>query len=253
MPARALPLLVPGSPGYDHPAVSPSIPPAVRADLHEPALRDYWRARVQQVFGDLYAGVPIWKFPEDLRVYEHLLWLDAPEVVVELGTYAGGSTLWFRDRLHALVRYGRVSSPEVIAVDLNIAPTRDALTRVDPTWTSNITLLEGDVRDPALARWVREAVAGRRCFIVEDTAHTEETTRAALDLYAPLIRPNGFMVVEDGCVDDDELRLDGWPRGVLPALEAWLRTPAGGAFSVRRELELYGVTTSPSGILQRIS
>jgi len=39
------------------------------------------------------------------------------------------------------------------------------------------------------------------------------------------VAPGGFKVVEDGCVDDDWLRLPDWPRGVLPALEDWLRTP----------------------------
>ena len=42
------------------------------------------------------------KFPEDLRVYEHLLWQTAPSTVIEVGVKDGGSALWFRDRLRTL-------------------------------------------------------------------------------------------------------------------------------------------------------
>ena len=58
-------------------------------------------------------------------------------------------------------------------------------------------------------------------------------------------------VVYHGCVDDEDLRLEGWPRGVLPAARDWLTTPDGQAFTVRRDLELYGVTCHPEGFLQR--
>ena len=78
-----------------------SPPPAVRAQLEAP-LRDYWLDRVRQHMQDSYLGVPLVKFPEDLRVYEHLLWRSRTNVVIELGTFRGGSALWFRDRLRTL-------------------------------------------------------------------------------------------------------------------------------------------------------
>jgi hypothetical protein len=65
--------------------------------------------------------------------------------------------------------------------------------------------------------------------------------------------PNsGYFVVEDGSVDVEEMRLsESWPRGVLPALEAWLATSEGFEFTVRRDLERYGLSNHPHGFLQR--
>lgn len=228
-----------------------ALPPTVQVDLHSPALRDYFRARAEQHTQDFYAGVPLSKFPEDLRVYEHLLWLDAPDTVIELGTQYGGSALWFRDRLAALESYGRIAgAPRVISVDLDLSLARDAMARLDNA--TGLTLIEGPLEQPAVVDQVAELV-GKRCFVVEDSAHTFETTTAALRGYARFVPPGGFMVVEDGCVDDEQLRFDHWPRGVRPALDAWLRTPQGGRFTVRRDLELYGVTCHPGGFLQRRS
>jgi cephalosporin hydroxylase len=225
------------------------LPPRVDVDLSAPALRDYWQARAQQHTFDTYAGLRLCKFPEDLRVYEHLLWLAAPDTVVELGVFAGGSTLWFRDRLQALAGYGRLTRPpRVIGVDSDLAAARDAISR--SINSSGVVLIEGALEDPTTAARVA-AQAGDRCMVVEDSAHTFETTTAALHGYARLVPPGGFMVVEDAAVDDDALRLDEWPRGVRPAIDAWLRTSEGRDFTVRRDLELYGVTSNPGGILQR--
>lgn len=234
--------------------VENSLPRAVSVGPDTP-VRDYWAARAHQHTNDRYLGIKMSKFPEDLRVYEHLLWVAAPDVVIELGAQSGGSTLWLRDRLRTLETYGTlVAPPRVIAVDVDLSAARSNVATRDPAWEETISFVEGDVCDPA----VRAAVGallprGAVCMVIEDSAHTAETTRAALELYSDLVPPGGFFVVEDGCVDVPWMRVkDDWPVGVLPALNAWLATPQGAAFRVRRELELYGVSCHPSGFLQRV-
>jgi cephalosporin hydroxylase len=194
------------------------------------------------------------KFPEDLRTYEHLLWISRANVVVEIGVQFGGSTLWLRDRLQAMVRYGRISDPRVFGLDIDVTAARDAIASADHNAETAITLVSGDVRDPAVAKHVSSLVpAGARCFVIEDSAHTYDTTFASLNGFAHLVPLGGFFVVEDGCVDVEEMRVsDDWPRGVLPALDDWLRTDIGMRFTVRRDLERYGLSCHPRGYLQRI-
>lgn len=217
-------------------------------------MRAYWLDRAAQHTEDSYAGVPLSKFPEDLRVYEHLIWLACPDVVIELGTHYGGSALWLRDRLRALESYGRVRAPRVISVDLDLQAAAAGLAAVDPDYAETITLMEGDVLDRGLPKKVARMIPrGARCLVIEDSAHVYETTRAALDGFARFIPPAGYFVVEDGCVDIEEMRLEeNWPRGVLPAIEDWLATKAGSGFRVRRDLELYGMSCHPGGFLQRV-
>jgi cephalosporin hydroxylase len=214
---------------------------------------DLWRARMRQHTRDSYAGITLSKFPEDLRVYEHLLWLDAPNVVIEIGAQFGASTLWFRDRLRTLAAYGRIATPRVIAIEIEIDLLRRTLEGSHPDRLDGIELVGGDVTDPELPSRVDELLRpGDRCIVIEDSAHVYETTMAALTGFSHLVPPGGFFVVEDGCVDVEELRIsDDWPRGVLPAVRDWLATPAGGEFAVRADLEVYGITCHPSGYLQR--
>ena len=215
-------------------------------------VKQYWFDRLRVHFEDSYAGLPMLKFPEDLRVYEHLLWRSRSNVVIELGVHAGGSSLWFRDRLRTLAAYSQIENGVVIAVDRDLTIPRRELARTD---AAQIELIEGDVLDPALVLRIESLLpAVSRCFVVEDTAHTYETTYAALESFARFVPVGGFFVTEDTCVDFDEMRPDpGWPRGVSNAVSDWLTTEEGSSFAVRRELELYGLSCHPGGFLERVS
>ncbi len=229
-----------------------SLPPSVSINLSD-SLHTYWRKRAPQVMFDSYAGVGMFKFPEDLRVYEHLLWESRANVVIELGAHCGGSTLWFRDRLRINESYGRISAPKVIAIDISTSLAERNIKAADPSGGDLITLIEASVTDPELPDRVAAMVPpGSRCFVIEDSAHTYETTAASLRGFAKFVPEDGYLVVEDGCVDIDALRTDPqWPRGVLPAVDEWLGMPEAQGFVLRRELELYGFTCHPRGFLQR--
>jgi len=222
-------------------------------DLNE-RLRDYWLKRVAQHTGDSYAGVGMSKFPEDLRVYEHLLWMSRATAVIEIGTYLGGSALWFRDRLATYARYRPGPPVRVVSIDIDVAAAKRNLVAVDPHFEESIVLVEARVDEPALASRVGELLpAQARCLVVEDSAHVYETTLMSLTTFARFVPPGGYFVVEDGCVDVEAMRLaDDWPRGVIPAMRDWLQTSEGRGFRVCRELELYGISCHPEGFLQRL-
>lgn len=228
-------------------------PPSVVADVERGDLRSYWRDRARQHTDDSYAGLRLSKFPEDLRTYEHLLWESSADTVIEIGTDHGGSALWLRDRLRALRGLGRIDRPgRVISIDIDQSFAAPALAALPAGAVEGIELVEADVTSPSLADRVAAMLRPEaRCLVIEDSAHVAETTRAALEGFARFVPPRGFFVVEDGCVDVEAMRLPSWPRGVLPALRDWLETPEGRNFEVRRDLELYGLSSHPFGFLQR--
>lgn len=173
--------------------------------------------------------------------------------MIELGAQFGGGTLWFRDRLRTLMRYHRIQQLRVIAVDIDVDAARERLERVDDRYDEDIALIAGDVRDPDLPAQVAALMPDEaRCLVVEDSAHDYETTLAALSGFARFVPVGGFFVVEDGCVDVEEMRArPDWPSGVLPAIAKWLAGDYGRQFIQRRDLELYGVSCHPQGFLQR--
>jgi cephalosporin hydroxylase len=222
----------------------------------EESLASLWKWRIELHSRDTYAGVRMSKFPEDLRVYEKILWERAPRVVVEVGVQFGGSTLWFRDRLFDFQRYRSGPAPLVIAVDLDLTQARQGFDELPPEATAGIALLEGDVRDEALIAQIHQLVpAGAELLVVEDAQHDADTTRAVLNALAPLVRAGGYYMVEDTCVDIDRLRVyETWPRGAGLALDEWLTSdPLGRRFRRRPEMQPYGLTCHPGGLIQRLA
>jgi cephalosporin hydroxylase len=225
------------------------------ADGRDVPLVTLWRSRIAQHHRETYAGVGILKFPEDLRTYERILWDRCPQIVIEVGVHKGGCTLWLRDRLFDFQRYRCGPAPMVVGVDVDLSPARASLQGLPPEATAGIELIEGDVNDETVLATIRSTVPeGAEVFVIEDAAHDANTTHAALQGLAPLIRPGGFYMVEDTCVDVEPLRVgNDWPRGGGIALDEWLASdPLGRRFRRRPDLQPYGLTCHPGGLLQRL-
>ena len=228
-------------------------PLAERRDI---PLAELWRSRLKQHHLDSYAGVPMAKFPEDLRTYERILWERAPRIVVEVGVQHGGSTLWLRDRLLDFQRYRGGPAPSLVAVDVDLSLARKRFDEMPPEATAGIELLEGDIHDAATVATIVQAVPrGAEVLVIEDAAHDLATTSAALQGLAPLIQPGGYYVVEDTYVDIEPLRVnEAGFRGAGIAVAEWLAgDPLGRQFRRRPDLQPYGLTCHPGGILQRVS
>jgi cephalosporin hydroxylase len=60
--------------------------------------------------------VPVWKSPLDLWIYEEIIYRTKPDVLIEAGTYKGGSALYFAS-IFQLMGNGRV-----ITIDIRATP-----------------------------------------------------------------------------------------------------------------------------------
>ena len=206
--------------------------------VYDRPLLEFYQARLAQSTShtDFYKGREMAKMPEDLRVYQHLIEISRPEVIVELGTYHGGSAIWFADQLDVLCGGGRV-----VTVDVNLVPFGD----------DRIIPLTGALDDRDVVAAVHAVATGKRVLVSEDSAHTYRTTMAALEHYAELVMTGGWFVVEDAVVDNPDLNVWHGEGGVVPAIEEFLRVESGSRF-VRHDLDLYGVTSNPGGWLEAV-
>jgi len=134
-------------------------------------------------------GVPMWKLAMDLRRYAMVIAATKPDVIVETGTMWGGSALWFE-------QYGC----DVITVDIDDRPARlySAYAKCQHT-----TFILGDCLDPGVLAQIRERIGGRRTMVSLDSAHDAPHVAAEIGVYAPLVTPGCYLVVEDGIFDLD--------------------------------------------------
>jgi cephalosporin hydroxylase len=182
-----------------------------------------------------WLGAQTLKNPLDLWVYQEIVHETRPELIVETGTYRGGSALYLATICDLL------GSGEVVSID--IEPARE-----DYPQHPRITYLAGrSSTDPGVVGEVRARAAGRRVLVVLDSDHSQAHVEAELAAYAPLVPVGCYVIVEDSNIG--QIRKDLMP-GPLQAVEAFL---AGtDEFEVDREREKFLITFNPSGYLRRV-
>jgi len=182
-----------------------------------------------------YFGVRAQKNPLDAWIYQEIIHETRPDVIIEIGNGNGGGTLYLA-HLCGLIGRGRV-----IGVDLSHEGVPGHV-RSHP----RITLITGD----ACREFdrVRELIArDERVLVIEDSSHTFDNTLAVMRLYSGLVKPGGYLIVEDGICRHG---LDLGPEpGPYEAVEAFIAE--NPEFEIDRDRERFLITWNPKGYLRR--
>ncbi|HEV2370131.1 MAG TPA: CmcI family methyltransferase [Acidimicrobiales bacterium] len=178
-----------------------------------------------------WMGVRCMKNPLDVWIYQEILHEVRPEVLVELGSAFGGSTLMF---CHLLDVLG--GDTPVVSVDHSHQDFRADHPR--------IVKVTGDTRDPEVIAAVHSACGNRRGLVIHDADHNGPVVLEDLRNYFDLVAPGSYLIVEDGVRD----YLAGLP-GPVSAVEAFLAEVPG--FTIDESRERYLLTFNPKGFLRR--
>ena len=115
-----------------------------------------------------WLGSQALKNPLDLWVYQEIMWETEPELIVETGTYRGGSALYLASLCDLMGR------GEVLSID--VEPKRD-----DYPEHPRITYLAGrSSTDPDVVDEVRERANGRSILVILDSDHSQRHVEAEL-------------------------------------------------------------------------
>jgi cephalosporin hydroxylase len=182
-----------------------------------------------------WLGTQALKNPLDLWVYQEIIEETGPELIVETGTWRGGSAL-FLASICDLRGEG-----EIVSVD--IEPARD-----DYPQHPRITYLAGrSSTDPEVVEEIRKRAEGRRTLVILDSDHSQAHVEYELAAYAPMVPVGCYLVVEDSNIG--QIREDLMP-GPLQAIETFLAST--DEFEIDRTREKFLITFNPSGYLKRV-
>jgi cephalosporin hydroxylase len=180
-----------------------------------------------------WMGFPCLKCPLDLWIYQELIVEVKPSLIVETGTYYGGSALFLAQVLDA------VGGGEVVTIDVEEKSPRPAHPR--------IRYVRGSSADAALV----SSVLGERKaeLVVLDSDHSRAHVAAELELFAPRVAAGGYLVVEDSNVNGHPV----WPdygAGPFEAIQEFL--PRHPEFAADPAREKFLMTFNPGGYLKRV-
>lgn len=187
-----------------------------------------------------YRGIPLQKNPFDLAIYSMLLDQARPRTLVEIGSYMGGSAIWFADQANLLGL-----DLQVLSIDLEVPATVAG---------PSVNFLQGDARH--LGRVLQPSFMNalrRPLMVVEDSSHQAGTTTAVLDFFDSWLRSGEYIVIEDGILSDMRVA-DLYDGGPLRAIEAFLEKNADRYVVDRGLCDYFGrnVTWNVDGYLRRL-
>lgn len=230
------------------------------------------------VYNFTWMGRPIIQLPQDMQVFQEIVWDVKPDLIIETGIAHGGSLI-FSASLLALLDYadavneGTVLDPKnparrVLGVDIDIREHNRIAVEAHPM-ASRIKMIQGSSVEDSVIEKVRAAAAeAKRVLVCLDSNHTHEHVLAELERYAPLVSKGSYCIVFDTVVEDmpAELYPDRpWSPGDNPktAVHAYLKSlqensrvasdgqPLQLEIDYRVEDKLL-LTVAPDGFLKRI-
>ena len=193
------------------------------------------REWLEHVYSGIVGGETRWmgaraqKNPLDAWVYQEIIHDTRPEAIVELGNAFGGGTLFLAHMLDL------IGNGIVVAVDHNHSSFEADHERI-----TKVTGKTTEVVDQ-----VREMVEGKRTMVIHDADHRAPAVLADLRLYAPLVSPGCYLVVEDGAGDV----MGRKDPGPLQAIDAFLAESPD--FERDESRERFAFTYNPGGFLRR--
>lgn len=201
-------------------------------------------------FKSTYREVPTMKHPSDAWIYQEIISETLPDVIVEIGTHAGGSALWLRDLLFAIRPEDAL--PLVVSVDCTHEHLDPRVKAVSEEFGSGLMLIEGRAEDSAVFDAVKKvASTGRhsppRVMVIEDSSHGKEQCLQVLQLYSQLVAKGCYLIVED--TNCHHGIVAGPNPGPYEAVFEFLGGKPGFKIDPRRER--FTTTHNPCGFLLR--
>jgi cephalosporin hydroxylase len=184
-----------------------------------------------------WMGYEMYKWPNDLWIYQEIITTSAPDLIIETGTHRGGSAL-FMATICDIMEHG-----EIITVDINDA-FRDSVPR-----HPKITYITGSSTDQEVIHKIAALVGSRKnIMVVLDSDHNRDHVLAELRMYSRFVPPGGYLIVEDTNINGHPAYPDFGP-GPWEAVETFLSEMS--EFYVDRACQRFLLTMHPGGFLRR--
>lgn len=195
--------------------------------------RLYWERRETSFIANKFLGVPCFQNPFDAWMMQEILYDTRPEVLIECGSFCGGSALLWASLMELIGIDGTV-----VAID--IMDTAHELARSNPLWQRRVRWITGSTTAPEVVEEATAIAAGRRTMVLLDSDHHKAHVLDELSAYAGVVSSGCYLVVQDGLVST---LMPEYGEGPAEALEVFLATDDRFEVDVGRERMLFSGAT----------
>jgi cephalosporin hydroxylase len=185
-----------------------------------------------------WLGVPVLKYPSDLLVYEEMIYQIRPDVILDIGTYKGGSAYYYASLLDL---FGAPSA-RVISVDIERFPGVPKHPR--------ITYLIGSSTSEEILKQIKDSIRpGEKVMALLDSDHHEQHVLNELRAYSQIVTKGSYLIVEDSNINGNPV-LPSYGPGPMEAIREFLKDKPG--FDIDKSREKFLLTVAPNGFLKKL-
>jgi cephalosporin hydroxylase len=182
-----------------------------------------------------YRGIKAIRCPFDYVIYQMIICDLKPDLVIEIGTNAGGGALYIADLMDKL-GHGMVHTIDIVSLADQLATEHPRIKLFTSGWEDYD---------------IKEANGYKKILVIEDASHMYPDTLSTLDKFAPLVSPGSYLIVEDGIINELGMEKE-YQGGPLKAIREF--TAANENFVIDRKwCDLFGTnaTFNVNGYLKR--
>ncbi|MCL7960300.1 MAG: cephalosporin hydroxylase family protein [marine benthic group bacterium] len=208
--------------------------------------------RIMNMWNDLqvwdntsFLGIRVMKNPMDLWMMQYIISEVRPDYIVETGTAAGGSALYWAATLDLL----GLESSRVITMDIEDYTEAVAERGL---WREYVEFIHSSSTDPETVASIAERVADKTVMVLLDSNHEAHHVLQELRMYGPLVSPGSYLIVEDTHLDGIPVAPE-WGPGPMTALNEYLDTGGAELYEQDFTREAHVLTQNPGGWLRRKS
>lgn len=217
--------------------------------------KDYYESRVW--INDMHwLGVPVLKPPTDLWTVQQIIVNHRPDVIVEAGTFLGGSALFYACVMDML------GGGRVVTIDIPECPCHSGRIRWEDLDSGNyqrpehprIEYVCGSSTDQDTFDKITAGIGeDEQVMVVLDSEHYMAHVAAELELWSPIVSIDQYLIVEDTNWDrpdwmgTEAVGRGQYTKGPGAALREWL--PTTDRFLVDRKVQP-SLTFHPGGYLR---
>lgn len=191
-----------------------------------------------------YRGIHILKFPFDYMMYQMIITDIKPDLIIEVGTYGGGSAVYLADLLEINGK-GEVHTIDVFP-EITVEMSTDQRHFVDHPRIKYFN--QGyDGYD------LKNAEGFEKVLVIDDASHVYEDVLNSLNKFHHLVPVGSYFIVEDGNCQQLYPTDNRWNGGPLRAVHEFLKT--NDQFEIDRTYcDMFGhdSTFNTDGYLKRI-
>lgn len=181
-------------------------------------------------------GHEIAKCPLDIWIFQEIIYESKPDVIIECGTFKGGSALFLANICDLL------NNGKVITIDIE--------DKVGKPQHKRIKYLIGSSISKKIVEVIKTLISKEdKVMLILDSDHHKKHVLEELRIYSKLVTKGNYIIVEDSNINGHPVRPTFGP-GPMEAIEEFLKENKNFVIDITKEK--FYLTFNPNGYLKKI-